>query len=103
MIIYCLVSCILMRGLEESLRFQLSRNRKKKQESNLQKMVRPFILRRVKKDVLKDLPEKMEKNVYAVMEGEQKELYDAHAQRLKLMLSNQTEEEFSSSRIKSTV
>ena len=63
-------------------------------------MVRPFILRRVKKDVLKDLPEKMEKNVYAVMEGEQKELYDAHAKRLKLMLSNQTEEEFSSSRIK---
>lgn len=67
---------------------------------HLQKMVRPFILRRVKKDVLKDLPEKMEKNVYAVMEGEQKELYDAHAKRLKLMLSNQTEEEFSSSRIK---
>lgn len=66
----------------------------------LQKMVCPFILRRVKKDVLKDLPEKMEKNVYAVMEGEQKELYDAHAQRLKLMLSKQTEEEFRSSRIK---
>ena len=66
----------------------------------LKKMVHPFILRRVKKDVLKDLPEKMEKNVYAVMEGEQKELYDAHAQRLKRMLSEQTEEEFRSSGIK---
>ncbi len=65
----------------------------------LKKMVSPFLLRRVKKDVLKDLPEKIEKNLYATMEGEQKELYHAHAQRLKMMLGRQTEEEFRSSRI----
>ena len=58
----------------------------------LQKMIRPFILRRLKKEVLKDLPDKIEKNMAACMEQKQKELYHAHAQRLALMLQNQTEE-----------
>lgn len=59
---------------------------------------RPFILRRLKKEVLKDLPDKIEKNMAACMEQKQKELYHAHAQRLALMLQNQTEEEFADSR-----
>ena len=67
--------------------------------NRLQKMIRPFVLRRLKKDVLKDLPDKLEKNMYAIMEGEQKELYQAHVQRLKLMLAKQSGEEFDRSRI----
>ena len=43
----------------------------------LRKLIRPFILRRLKKDVLKDLPDKLEENVYVQLEGEQQELYDA--------------------------
>ena len=43
----------------------------------LQRMIRPFVLRRLKNDVLKDLPEKLEENVYSKMEGEQLSLYDA--------------------------
>lgn len=62
-----------------------------------QKMIRPFILRRLKKEVLKDLPDKIEKNMMARMEQERKELYQAHAQRLALTLQNQTEEEFADS------
>ena len=65
----------------------------------LQRLIRPFILRRLKRDVLSDLPEKIEKNMYAQMEGEQRDLYDAHVQRLVQVLSGQTEEEFASSRI----
>ena len=65
---------------------------------HLQKMIRPFILRRLKKEVLKDLPDKIEKNMTARMEQERKELYQAHAQRLALTLQNQTEEEFADSR-----
>lgn len=42
---------------------------------HLQKMIRPFILRRLKKEVLKDLPDKIEKNMMARMEQERKELY----------------------------
>ena len=65
----------------------------------LQKMIRPFVLRRLKKDVLKDLPDKLEEEVYAVLQGEQQKLYDAHVKRLALMLDKQTEEEFRASKI----
>ena len=65
----------------------------------LQKMISPFILRRKKQDVLKELPDKLEKKMAAQMEGEQKELYQAHAQRLRMQLAGQTDAEFSTSRI----
>ena len=58
----------------------------------LRRMIRPFVLRRLKRDVLKELPAKLEEAVYAGMEGEQMRLYCAHAQRLRLMLEGQTEE-----------
>ena len=62
--------------------------------NRLQKMIAPFILRRLKKDVLKDLPDKLEKPVYANMNGEQQELYQAHVQRLQLLLAEKSGEEF---------
>ncbi|MDR0949730.1 MAG: DEAD/DEAH box helicase, partial [Lachnospiraceae bacterium] len=67
--------------------------------SRLQKLIRPFVLRRLKKDVLADLPDKLEENVYAKPEGEQQKLYDAHVKRLQLMLDKQTDEEFRTSKI----
>ncbi|MCM1122359.1 MAG: DEAD/DEAH box helicase [Eubacterium sp.] len=67
--------------------------------SRLQKMVRPFILRRLKKDVLTDLPDKLEECMYAHMEGEQWKLYRAHVQRLQMMLDKQTDEEFKTAKI----
>lgn len=67
--------------------------------NQLQKMVRPFILRRLKKDVLTDLPDKLEKCMYADMEGEQKKLYRAHVQRIRMMLDRQSDEEFQTARI----
>lgn len=65
----------------------------------LQKLIRPFVLRRLKRDVLKDLPDKMEENLYADMEGEQQELYDAHVKRMQLMLDQKSEEEFRDSKL----
>jgi len=65
----------------------------------LGKMIRPFVLRRLKKDVLTDLPEKTEKIVYAKMEGEQQELYQAHTERLKLFLEKQSEEELKTAKL----
>lgn len=65
----------------------------------LQKMIHPFVLRRLKKDVLTDLPDKLEENIYAELEGEQQELYDAHVKRLKIMLEEKTEEEFSTGKL----
>lgn len=65
----------------------------------LQKMISPFVLRRLKKDVLKDLPDKLEKVHYVMLEGEQQKLYDAHVKRMKLFLSKQSQEEFSQSKL----
>ena len=45
--------------------------------TRLQKMVSPFILRRLKEDVLKDLPEKLEEVRYVKFEDAQQKLYDA--------------------------
>lgn len=65
----------------------------------LQKMIRPFVLRRLKKEVLTDLPDKLEENVYARLEGEQQELYDAHVKRLLLSLSETTDDDFRKGKI----
>lgn len=42
----------------------------------LRKKIYPFILRRTKKEVLKDLPEKVEKTMYIEMNDKQKKLYE---------------------------
>lgn len=65
----------------------------------LQKMITPFVLRRLKKEVLTDLPDKLEENVFAKLEGEQQKLYDAHVKKLKLMLEKESDEELKKSKI----
>ncbi|MGK5092480.1 SNF2-related protein [Deltaproteobacteria bacterium TL4] len=42
----------------------------------LRKKIYPFILRRLKKEVLKDLPDKVEQTLYVEMSPEQKKLYE---------------------------
>ena len=53
----------------------------------LKRLIGPFVLRRVKKDVLKELPDKMEEVVYSNFETEQKKLYAANAAKFKEKLS----------------
>ena len=61
----------------------------------LHKMIRPsIVLRRLKRMCSTDLPDKIEKPMMAVMEGEQSSLYDAHVQRLIAVLTKQTDQEF---------
>lgn len=43
----------------------------------LRRKIYPFILRRLKRDVLKDLPEKIEQTLYVDMNNEQRQLYEA--------------------------
>ena len=66
----------------------------------LRKMVQPFVLRRLKADVLRDLPDKIEKNTFTRLTGEQQELYDAEVKKLQLMLTQQSDEDFNTSKIK---
>jgi hypothetical protein len=65
----------------------------------LKRMVSPFILRRLKKDVLKDLPEKIEELQYAHMETAQQQLYDAQVVHMKELLKSQDEESFKKNKI----
>lgn len=50
---------------------------------HFQALVSPFVLRRLKSDVLTDLPDKQESVVYVTLDGEQRKLYDACAQNLR--------------------
>ena len=50
---------------------------------NLKKRVNPFILRRTKKDVLQDLPDKIEEYYYYKMDKKQREIYRSYVEELK--------------------
>ena len=69
-----------------------------KVEKQLSQIIAPFVLRRLKKDVLKDLPDKDEELVYASLSGKQNELYQAQVQKLLAQLAKQDEEEFKKNR-----
>lgn len=55
----------------------------------LKKKIYPFILRRVKKEVLKDLPDKIEKTLFIGMNPEQKKLYEERRTYYYGMINNQ--------------
>ncbi|ALV21143.1 MULTISPECIES: DEAD/DEAH box helicase [Carnobacterium] len=63
------------------------------------KMIRPFVLRRIKKDVLKELPDKIETNLYSSMTKEQKTVYLAYLQRIQESVQNMSGEDFRKNRI----
>ena len=48
------------------------------QKDHLRKLLYPFILRRTKEQVAKDLPEKMETILFCEMEDEQRKIYEAY-------------------------
>ena len=50
----------------------------KEQKEHLRKLLYPFILRRTKEQVAKDLPEKTETILFCEMEKEQRKIYDAY-------------------------
>ncbi len=83
----------------EELETPIVQNEDEDARKRLQKMIAPFVLRRLKKDVLTDLPEKLEETMVAELSGEQQKLYDASVKRMMLMLDKQSEEEFRSAKI----
>ncbi len=55
----------------------------------LRKKIYPFILRRLKKDVLKDLPQKVEQIMYVEMSAKQKKLYEERRQFYQMAIQQQ--------------
>lgn len=55
--------------------------------SELKSLITPFILRRLKEDVLSELPEKLEKKYLVEMKGKQKQLYSSYVKAIKNQLN----------------
>lgn len=58
----------------------IERDQDKPAAQRLQKLINPFLLRRMKADVLKDLPKKTEINLEVIMSEEEASLYEARRQ-----------------------
>ena len=81
-------------GFRETYEEAVVRGTDSEATERLRTLVHPFILRRLKRDVLLELPDKLEKSISVHLEGEQRKLYDAYAQRLRMFLAKQSPDEF---------
>lgn len=61
-------------------------NRSEREIDELKSLINPFILRRLKRDVITELPEKIEKKYYVPMTTEQKLAYKNYMKEVKLKL-----------------
>lgn len=67
---------------------------------DLNRLIKPFILRRRKKDVLKELPDKIEKPLIVNLEEEQKKVYKTYANHAMELIENKVKnDEFKNSKI----
>lgn len=74
------------------------KEKKEEIQQQLSDQIAPFILRRLKKDVLADLPEKDEEVVRVKMTGKQAELYNLQTQKIIAQLNGQGDADFKKSR-----
>jgi non-specific serine/threonine protein kinase len=65
----------------------------KEQKDHLRRLLYPFILRRTKEQVAKDLPEKTETVLYCEMEDEQRKIYDAYRNEYRSKILGTIEEQ----------
>ena len=63
------------------------------------KIIQPFILRRDKKTVLDDLPEKIDSNLYSVLTEEQKMVYLAYLKKMQEDVSQMDQDSFKKNRL----
>jgi SNF2 family DNA or RNA helicase len=75
------------------------KNEDQESMQRLQRLTGPFILRRRKEDVLKDLPEKLEEVRYVRLEEKQQRIYDGQVVQIRQTLNNQSEAEFSQNKL----
>lgn len=67
--------------------------------SELKRLISPFILRRKKEEVLKDLPPKLQEDRYVNLEDRQRLLYDAQVSRMLDEIHGKNDYEFNRSKI----
>lgn len=83
----------------KELETPIVKGKDEKASEKLKKMVSPFILRRLKGDVLKDLPDKMEEIRYAKLEAKQQQLYEGQVIHMKEMIAMQDADDFQKNKL----
>lgn len=83
----------------ETLEMPIVKESSEKAISLINQMTAPFLLRRLKKDVLKELPDKIESIIEVDMDEEQNKLYAANAMLAKKQLKEQSYENVGSQKI----
>lgn len=75
------------RQFREKLEIPIVEEQDEEVVEKLRRFIAPFVLRRLKKDVLRDLPDKMEEVIYVQLQGEQNRVYRAEVQKLRQRLA----------------
>ncbi|MBR3158697.1 MAG: DEAD/DEAH box helicase [Atopobiaceae bacterium] len=86
-------------GFRERFERPVAEEGNREKADRLARAISPFVLRRTKRDVLNDLPEKLEQVVYARMGEEQRALYDAQVAELRTQLTEQMGEQSGAQRM----
>jgi len=71
----------------------IDKQKDKNQAHQLSKMIRPFILRRKKEDVAKELPDKTETTMFCEMEEQQRKVYEHFKEDIRQQLLSKIDEE----------
>lgn len=71
----------------------IDKEQNKEIAAELQKVISPFVLRRTKEKVAKELPPKTEGFIYCVMEEKQRKIYDAYRNKYRNYLLNKVNED----------
>lgn len=78
----------------------IAKSKDKRVLKELNRRIKPFILRRLKKDVIKELPSKIEHNIVVDMTEDQKKIYASFSEKAKSqMLEKIKQKEFNKSKI----
>lgn len=86
-------------NFRKELEIPITKNKNEDASNRLKRMISPFILRRLKQDVLTDLPEKLEEVRYAKFEPKQQKLYDGQVVHMKEILTKQSGIDFAKNKI----
>ena len=83
-----------------STRYDKKLNESSEVLENLNNLIKPFILRRKKKDVIKELPDKIEKKIEVSLNDEQKKVYSVYANHaIEVIKKKVKNDEFKKSKI----
>lgn len=86
-------------GFKRELELPIVKNKDSAASAQLKRMVSPFILRRLKEDVLKDLPDKLEETRFVRLSDTQQRLYDSQVLHMKTMLDKEDDAYFQKNKL----